>query len=59
MNFYMIIQKQHPGCPTGLIDAALYDKHYDDWKSVKYGFFSWYANATKKMHTQNSPREWF
>ena len=53
MNFYMICQKRDPDCPIGLIDAALYDKPYEDWVSVKYGLFPWYANATKKNgHTK-------
>ncbi|AGZ36995.1 hypothetical protein VXM67_22570 [Pseudomonas sp. Rh2] len=45
MNFYAISQKKDVGSHLGLLDAALYDKIYENWGEVEYGYFPWYKNA--------------
>lgn len=42
MNYYVLSQKEGPGCPSRL-DAALYDKFYADVTHVKHGKFPWYT----------------
>ncbi|MHC3822394.1 Imm43 family immunity protein [Pseudomonas sp. G3-19] len=52
MEFYVLSQKEEPGCPTGFLQADLYDKFYSDTKDVEHGFFSWYAEKIHyKTHT--------
>ncbi|NWD83073.1 hypothetical protein HX891_22055 [Pseudomonas reactans] len=40
---YALSQEQKPGCPIGMLDAALYDKFYEHPEKIKYGFFPWYS----------------
>jgi hypothetical protein len=41
----MLSQKKDVGCPVGKLNAALYDRFYDDAKSMDHGTFPWYANT--------------
>ncbi|MDF9619098.1 hypothetical protein P5705_15735 [Pseudomonas entomophila] len=41
----MLSQKKDIGCPVGKLNAALYDRFYDNAKSMDHGIFPWYANA--------------
>ncbi|MHC3822395.1 Imm43 family immunity protein [Pseudomonas sp. G3-19] len=43
MNYYVLSQKEEPGCPAGILYADLFDKFYADTKGVEFGFFPWYA----------------
>ncbi|MEN8640360.1 Imm43 family immunity protein [Pseudomonas sichuanensis] len=45
MAFFMLSQKKEVGCPVGLLSAALYDRFYENAKSLDHGAFPWYANA--------------
>ncbi|MBV6290464.1 Imm43 family immunity protein [Pseudomonas aegrilactucae] len=45
MNYYVLSQKEGPGCQLGMLDAALYDKFYTDAEAVRYGQFPWYKRA--------------
>ncbi|MGY2277490.1 Imm43 family immunity protein [Pseudomonas monsensis] len=52
MEHYVLSQKEEFGCPTGFLQADLYDKFYSDTKGVEYGFFPWYAEKIHyKTHT--------
>ena len=42
MEYFVLSQKEGPGCPSRL-DAALYDRFYVDVKHVKHGSFPWYT----------------
>lgn len=42
MDYYVLSQKEEPGCPSRL-DAALYDKFYANTEHVKHGKFPWYT----------------
>ncbi|MGF6153836.1 Imm43 family immunity protein [Pseudomonas fluorescens] len=47
MNYYVLSQKEEPGCPIGILYADLYDKFYSSTKGVEFGFFPWYAEKGK------------
>lgn len=47
MNYYVLSQKEAPGCPSGILYADLFDKFYADTKGVEFGFFPWYAERGK------------
>ena len=52
MEYYVLSQKEEPGCPAGFLQADLYDKFYSDTKGVEHGFFPWYAEKIHyKTHT--------
>ncbi|PMW93956.1 hypothetical protein C1X59_29165 [Pseudomonas sp. FW215-R2] len=52
MEYYVLSQKEEPGCPVGFLHADLYDKFYPDTKGVEFGLFSWYAEKINyKTHT--------
>ncbi|ROM89392.1 Imm43 family immunity protein [Pseudomonas brassicacearum] len=53
MNYYVLSQKEEPGCPIGFLRADLYDKFYSNTKGVEFGFFSWYAE--KIRYTTHTP----
>lgn len=55
MNFYAISQKKDVGSPLGLLDAALYDKEYEDWNEVEYGYFPWYKDAPVNSGHEKMP----
>lgn len=42
MSYYVLSQKEEPGCPSWL-EAALYDKFYANTDCVEYGKFPWYT----------------
>ncbi|UPF03564.1 hypothetical protein MXB02_23865 [Pseudomonas mosselii] len=43
MKYFVISQAEAPGAPLGFLNAALYDKYYENSEDVEYGFFPWYA----------------
>ncbi|MGF6329337.1 hypothetical protein ABH909_002215 [Pseudomonas sp. BS3782 TE3695] len=47
MSYYVLSQKEEPGCPIGILYADLYDKFYPSTKGVEFGFFPWYAEKGK------------
>lgn len=52
MEYYVLSQKEDTGCPSGFLNADLYDKFYSDTDSVEFGFFPWYAEKINyKFHT--------
>lgn len=55
MKFYVISQKKDAGSHLGLLDAALFDKAYENWDEVQYGYFPWYANATRIVPHEKMP----
>ncbi|MFF7108623.1 hypothetical protein [Pseudomonas sichuanensis] len=55
MKHYVISQKKDAGSQLGLLDAALFDKAYETWDEVRYGYFPWYANSTRKRPHEKMP----
>lgn len=55
MKFYAISQKKDAGSHIGLLDAALFDKVYENWDEVQYGYFPWYSNATRMRPHEKMP----
>ncbi|WP_200626171.1 hypothetical protein [Pseudomonas sp. LAM2023] len=55
MKYYMMSCRKEPGCPVGLLDVVLFDKSYDDWDSVEYGYFPWYANSVRRRPHEKLP----
>ncbi|MDH0729910.1 hypothetical protein N5F23_19370 [Pseudomonas sichuanensis] len=55
MKHYVIRQKKDAGSHLGLLDAALFDKAYENWDEVQYGYFPWYANATGTVPHEKMP----
>ncbi|MFJ7313073.1 Imm43 family immunity protein [Pseudomonas sp. NPDC098747] len=52
MEYYVLSQKEEPGCPAGLLHADLFDKFYPNTKGVEFGFSPWYAEKINyKVHT--------
>ena len=43
MSYFVLSQKEEPGCPIGSLDVALYDKFYTNADDVQYGGFPWYT----------------
>ncbi|MDH0729908.1 hypothetical protein N5F23_19360 [Pseudomonas sichuanensis] len=52
---YLMLQKSEPGCPTGELDAILYDQFYADPRAVEYGRFPWYSNAVRMRPHEKFP----
>lgn len=42
MKLYVISQKKDAGSNLGLLDAVLYDREYESYDEVQYGYFPWY-----------------
>ena len=57
MKYYILSQKEEPGCQLGTLDAALYDKFYTDVVDVDYGFFSWYSRKCEMRSGCVFPKE--
>lgn len=55
MKFYMMSQKKDFGSPLGLLDAALYDKFYENWRGVNHGDFPWYSNSAMHRAHEKMP----
>lgn len=45
MSFYVLTQRDEPGCPFGLPEGILHSHYAPDAHKSDYGYLPWYANA--------------